>query len=145
MRPDKNIDELIKRLDLKASAGLDEKIHHEIDNASDQQQNAWNIIFQNRLPRLAAAAMIIVAISFFFIHQGPNGQKEIPGIAQTVDSPAELTTLASLSFAYRQGGMEMVEKVFDKALKQAGQRPANISMQEFLEEIDNGKSERTKL
>ena len=145
MRLDKNIDKLIKKLDLKASTDLDEKIHNEIDNASTGQQNLWELFTRAKVIRFAAAAMIIVTACFLFISQEPNEQKKAAKNAQTVHSPAELTTFASLSFAYRRGGMEMVEKVFDKALKQAGQRPANISMQEFVEEINNGKPERTKL
>ena len=105
----------------------------------------WKTIIKSRIARFAAAAAIIITICLFLTQYGPNKQLETQQIVRTTDSPAKLTTLATLSFAYRQGGMEMVEQVCDKALKMAGQRPANISMQEFFEEINNGKSERTEL
>jgi len=113
--------------------------------ASVRQRNIWVIVVKSRITQVAAAVLIIIASCFFLAHQGQNGEIKTQQITQTVKSPAELTTFASFSFAYRQGGMEMVEKMCDKALKQAGQRPANISMQEFSEEINNEKSERTEL
>ena len=103
------------------------------------------MIIQSRVTRIAAAAAIIIATCIFFVHHEQAGDIETQQITKTEKSPAELTTLASLSFAYHQGGMEMVEQMCDKALKMAGQRPANISMKEFVEEINNGKTERTKL
>jgi len=114
-------------------------------SVSFSRVSLFRVVLQSRITKLAAAAAIIVAICLFFTHHGPNGQIETRGIAQTTDSPAKLTTFGTLSFAYRQGGMEMVEQMCDKALQMAGQRPANISLQEFLEAINNGKSERTEL
>lgn len=105
----------------------------------------WKTIIKSRIARFAAATVMIIAICLFLTQYGPNKQVETQQIVRTTDYPAKLTTLATLSFAYRQGGMEMVEQMCDKALKMAGQRPANISLQEFFEEINNGKSERTKL
>lgn len=103
------------------------------------------MIKQSRVTRITAAAAIIIAMCILFVHHEQAGDIKTQQITKTEKSPAELTTLASLSFAYHQGGMEMVEQMCDKALKMAGQRPANISMNEFVEEINNGKTERTEL
>ena len=94
---------------------------------------------------IVACVLVIVAIGLLIFHTGPDKQDVAVKVSVAGQSPGELTTFASFSFAYRRGGMEMVEKVCDKALKMAGQRPANISMQEFSEEINNEKSERTEL
>lgn len=154
MKRASDIKKFFKNASIDTKPQMDQQVFDKVLTAHERSKNAksaslqtniWKRVFQNRITKLAAAAVIIVAVSFFFIYQGPNGQKDIPEIVQAVDSPAELTTLASLSFAYRQGGIEMVEKVFDQALKQAGQRPANISTKEFFLEINNTKSERTKL
>lgn len=153
MRPAENIEKLIKDLRYKAGPRTYNKIFGKVLQALENKQkqktaitqNTWRIIIKSPVIKLAAAAVIIIASCFFLTHQGQNGGIKTQQITQTAKSPAELTTFASLIFAYRQGGMEMVEKMCDKALKMAGQRPANISMQEFFEESNNGKPERTEL
>ncbi len=71
MRPSDNINDLIKKLHLKASAELDKRVHDDISAAltkSEQtksvqpEPNIWRIIMRSRIPKLAAAAMIIVAV-----------------------------------------------------------------------------------
>ena len=106
--------------------------------------SVW-MMMRSPITKIAAVVVIIFASCLFLTHQGQNEEVKIQQITQRVKSPAELTTFASLSFAYRQGGMEMVDKMFEEALKMAGQQPAIISLQEFSEEINNGKSERTEL
>ena len=73
MRPSANIDELIKKLQLKASAELDKRVHDDISAAltkSEQtksvhaEPNIWRIIMRSRIPKLAAAAVIIIAVLF---------------------------------------------------------------------------------
>ena len=154
MRPAENIKRLIKNAKIKINpevkrAALKELINEleksKITSWAGTKPNIWRIVARSRIAQTSVAAVIIIASCFFLTHQGQNGEIKTQQITQTVKSPAELTTLASLSFAYRQGGMEMVEQMCDKALKMAGPRPANISMEEFFEEINNGKSEGTKL
>lgn len=142
------------KLQVTTSSNLDKRILANSMNALEKvkseksaniQRNIWVIVAKSRITQVAAAAVIIIATCLFFMQQEQTGETKTQQITQTAKSPAELTTFASLSFAYRQGGMEMVEQMCDKALKMAGQRPANISTQEFFEEINNGKSERTEL
>lgn len=97
----------------------------------------WQIIIKSRGLQIAAAAVIIIATCIFLISYGKNGKIKTQQITKAERAPAELTTFASLNFAYQRGGMEMVEQICDKALKMAGQRPANISMQELFEENNN--------
>ena len=71
MRPSDNINELIKKLQLKASAELDKRVHDDISAAltkSEQtkpvqpEPNIWRTIMRSRIPKLAAAAVIIIAV-----------------------------------------------------------------------------------
>jgi hypothetical protein len=73
MRPADNINELIKKLQLNASAELDKKVHDEISAALaesektksvQQEPNIWRTIMKSRTSKLAAAALIIIAVSF---------------------------------------------------------------------------------
>jgi hypothetical protein len=109
------------------------------------QPNVWRMIWKNPITRIAAAVVIIVNVSFLIVLLNPNKQAGTAKTAQYHISPAELTTFASLSFAYRKGGMEMVEQMCDKALTMAGPRPAKISMQDLLEKNNGKNPERTKL
>jgi len=82
MRPSDNIHKLIKKLQLKASAELDKRIHDNISRAlaeSDMtksaavQPNIWRTIMKSRITKLAAAAVIIIAaliINFQFSTSG---------------------------------------------------------------------------
>lgn len=70
MRPADNINELIKKLQLKASAELDKRVHEDISAAMaepektksvQQEPNIWRNIMKSRTSKLAAAAVIIIA------------------------------------------------------------------------------------
>jgi len=70
MRPSDNINELIKKLQLKASADLDKRIHDDISRALAESQktesavtqpNIWRTIMKSPITKLAAAAVIIIA------------------------------------------------------------------------------------
>jgi outer membrane lipoprotein-sorting protein len=71
MRPADNINDLIKKMHLKASTELDKRVHDDISAAlgeSDKtksvrtEPNIWRIIMKSRTSKLAAAAVIIIAV-----------------------------------------------------------------------------------
>jgi hypothetical protein len=109
--------------------------------------NAWRKVMETRITKLAAAAAIIVVISFSILHQGPGEQAETPKLAEVPRSPAEMMTAMSLHIAFRQGGIEAVETQCQKALKLLGPRPRSLSVRELLKELNSNadNSERTKL
>ena len=72
MRPADNINQLIKKLHLKASADLDKRVHDKISDTPAKskrkesavtQPNIWSNIMKNPMTKLAAAAIIVIAIS----------------------------------------------------------------------------------
>ena len=76
MRPSDNINELIKKLHLKASADLDKRVHDDISAALTESEktksvqpepNIWRIIMKSRIIKLAAAAVIVITL-FVGIH-----------------------------------------------------------------------------
>lgn len=101
---------------------------------SPRQPNIWRTIFKSPITKLAAAAVIIVGIGLHavLVHQGP-GEQPVPKVAK---SPAEMVTAMSLKIAYRHGGIEAVEKQFEKALEMLGPRPAKITVKELLAEFN---------
>ena len=73
MRPADNINNLIKKLHLKASADLDKRVHDDISAALAESEktksvqtgpNIWRIIMKSQITKLAAAAVIIIAVFF---------------------------------------------------------------------------------
>ena len=70
MRPAENINELIKKLQLKASADLDRRVHEDISRAlaesrktesAPPEPNIWRIIMKSPITKLATAAVVIIA------------------------------------------------------------------------------------
>ena len=73
MRPSDNINELIKKLKLKASADLDKRVHDDISAALAESEktksarpepNIWRTIMKSSTTRIAAAAVIIISVLF---------------------------------------------------------------------------------
>lgn len=104
--------------------------------SSVPQPNIWRIIFKSPITKFAAAAVIIIAIAISVVHMGPGEQVETPDVGKVAKSPAELMTMASLTLAYRRGGIEAVEEICDKAFKLVGPRPTSLSVQQLLEEFN---------
>ena len=72
MRPADNINELIKKLQLKASADLDKRVHDDISAALVESENnksvlaepnIWRTIMKSPIIKLTAAAVIIIAVA----------------------------------------------------------------------------------
>ncbi|MHC5076254.1 MAG: hypothetical protein ACYTFM_07485, partial [Planctomycetota bacterium] len=65
----KDIDNLIKKLNLQTSAELDSKINDQIDALAESQKpkpatqpNIWRMIMKSKITKLTAAAVIIIAV-----------------------------------------------------------------------------------
>jgi len=100
---------------------------------SARRPNILKVIRKSPLAKLAAAAVIIIAISFFVIHQGSPEQVDTTTVSKT---PAEMMTAMSLTITYRKGGMEAVEEQYNEAYKQLGPRPRNLSVEQILAEFN---------
>jgi len=97
----------------------------------------WRTIVKSPVTKLAAAAVIIMAIGIFVFHKGPVEQIDRPVASKAAKSPAELMTVASLNMAYRRGGMEAVEKQCEQALRMLRPQSEKISIRQLLAE-NNG-------
>lgn len=71
MKSEKNIKQLINKLNITTNAGTDERIHKDLlevmkktkqAKAADIQPNVWRIIMKNPIIKLAAAAVIIITV-----------------------------------------------------------------------------------
>ena len=144
MRTKENIEEFVKvrKTDVTTSREMDKRTLDDSLAAMEQTMRAKSadhkpstarIITLSRMIKLtAAAAVIIVSISFYIAHQGPGEQKDITIVAEIAESPAEIMTMKSLKIAYRRGGIEGIENQCEKALKILGPQPASLSLGELF-------------
>jgi len=108
-------------------------------NQSGARRTA-RVMLRGPISRLAVAAAVLVTAGILLV--GRFGSAPVPptSVPQPVapQSPAQMVSMISLSAAFRQGGMEGLDKQCDRALEKLGPRPSSVSMQELLKDI-NGK------
>ena len=113
-----------------------------LTDKENRRQNSrtkiWSTIFKSNLSKLAAAAVIIVAIGLIavFVHRGTGEKPDTTMVSEIAKSPVEMMTAMSLERAFRRGGIEAVEKQFERALEMLGPRPAQITVKELLAEFN---------
>jgi len=117
------------------------------EKAPTHQPNIWRITLRNPIIRIAAAAVIIVAIGLIVLYQEPSEQVDTTTFSKVTKSPAELITAMSLERAFRHGGIEAVENQCREAFKPTGPVTGILSIEQILEDFNgNGNStERTRL
>ena len=111
--------------------------------AYTRRPSIWTVISQSPITKLAAAAVIIVAIGFFIAHQRPSEQDDTTTVSKVTKSPVEMMTAISLERAFRRGGIEAVEDQCRKAFRPLGLRPASLSFEQILAEF-NGNSKSSE-
>ena len=140
MRPKEKIEEFVKvrKPDVTTSREMDKRTMDDSlaameqtiqAKSADHKPSTARIITLSRMMKLtAAAAVIIVGISFYIARQGPSEQGITPKFLEVAESPSEIMTMKSLKIAYSRGGIEGIENQCEKALKILGPQPASISL-----------------
>ena len=142
MKSQKDIKRLVREFRVTAGAKMDQKVREDVLEVMKKSKqttsakaipNIWQIIMNSKITKLAAAAVIILAVSLFLIERNPEKQAEKHIVAQS-KSPAELLTVASLNLAYRHGGMKAAEEQSRKALGMVSVAKSNIKQlqEEFI-------------
>lgn len=102
--------------------------------------HAVRLILRGFMGKLAIAAAVLATAGILLL--GRHGAVPVQPVAglQPVarQSPAQMVSMISLSAAFRQGGMEELDKQCDRALERLGPRPNSVSMQELFKDL-NGK------
>jgi hypothetical protein len=146
LKPKEDIEKRIKNVNIVIDSESNKRVFSNIlqafqkstakDLAPTDKPNIWRIIFRNPITKLAAAAVIIIAISFFIVHQNPSEKADTTIISKVPKSPAEMQAILSLSIAYRRGGIEAVDRQCQKAIEMLGPRPPEITIQQILTEFN---------
>ncbi|TSA54682.1 MAG: hypothetical protein D4R45_03615 [Planctomycetaceae bacterium] len=142
MKPEKNIEEFVKSEKPHVTTGgaMDERTLTDSFEAMDEtiranKPSAAGTILRSRAARLAAAAVIIVAVGLLMVYRNP-GEQQQPQTVSAAKSPVEMMTTMSLTIAYRKGGMEAVEEQYSEAFKLIGPRPESLSVKHILAEFN---------
>ncbi len=139
MSSTEDIEKRIKNVNIVIDSERNKKVFSNILQAFEKSKakeyaptepNIWRIISRRPLAKIAVAAVIILALSFFRTHHDP-GKQEQPGIVEVKKSPIEMMTAISLERAFRSGGMEAVENQCEQALKLLGTRTTSYLPYEF--------------
>jgi len=155
MRPKENIEKFVRvrKPNVKTSRQMDKRTLDDSFAAmeqtiqaksADHKPSTARIIILNRMIKLAAAAVIIIAISFFIVHQRPSEQAYTTKVSKVPKSTVEMVTARSLERAFRRGGIEAVEKQCDKALEMQKRPLDKLDIKELFTEIEIDL-ERTEL
>jgi hypothetical protein len=111
---------------------------------SSRQPNILRIIFSKSSAQVAAAAVILVAVSLLMVHQNPPIPQQPQQTVNVVKSPAEMLTARSLMTAYRHGGIEAIDSQCENAFEMLGQQRDTLNVKELFAEIEVDL-ERTEL
>jgi len=99
----------------------------------------WKLILKNPITKLAAAAVIIITAGLFIIHLGPDEQAPIDTDIVIAKSPADMTSLLSMSLAYKKSGLAGLEEHCEKADKAMSKVTPKITLSGILKELNNNK------
>ncbi|MDH4239763.1 MAG: hypothetical protein OEW48_09385 [Phycisphaerae bacterium] len=110
-----------------------------------RQPSIWWAVCQSPITKIAAAAVIIVAIGLItvFVHRRTGEKPDNTMVSEIAKSPVEMMTAISLECAFRRGGIEAVEDQCRKAFKPLGLRPGSLSFEQILAEF-NGNSKSSE-
>jgi hypothetical protein len=144
---DKWLDELISRTINTTKPEFDsekwkQKYHKELQMLVSRAGKTPNAkvrladILKKPITKLAAAALIILAISFLITHLGPSEKIKTTDVTTVTKSPADMQTILSLNIAYRRGGIEAVDRQCKKAIEMLGPRPTKITIKQILTEFN---------
>ena len=144
MKPTENIEEFVKleKPHVKTSGEMDKQTMDDSFAAMDEtirsnKQSVAGIILRSKAAKLAAAAVIFVAVSLLMVHRNPPVQQQSPEeTVSVVKSPAEMLSAMSLNLAWRRGGIEAMDEQSSKAFELLGSKPVETTIEELSVELN---------
>jgi len=155
MKKAKSTEQVIKniytnKLQVTTSSKLDKRVLTNSMSTLDKvkseksvspQPGIWNIVARSRIIQIASVIIVISAISLVTLSENDELERyetAVPGVAAKTEMPAKSLNLISLNIAYRKGGMEAVEKQYEKAFNRTGPRPVKLTVEDLFMELNGG-------
>ena len=146
MRPTEDIEKRIKNVNIVIDSESNKRVFSNIlqafqkstakDLAPTDQPNIWRMIFRKPLTKLAAAAVIIVAVGLFLGRDRHTPSAPIAEPRLMAQSTVKKMSLMSLRMAYQRGGFNALDRQFRDTLDALGPQSLSISMQDLLEGVN---------
>ena len=105
-----------------------------MDETLRMKSSGYKSLRKSIIMGLAAAAIIILVIGLLVFHSEPEDIVDIPKVPVVTQSTEDMMSLLSINLAYNRGGLDEVEKQYEKAIKKMGPRPEQITITELLAE-----------
>jgi anti-sigma-K factor RskA len=142
MKPAKNIEEFVRleKPHVTTGSAMDKRTLNEsfaamAETIRANKPGTAGIFLRSRSVKLAAAAVILLAVGLLMVYRNPPVQQP-PQTVNVAKSPAEMLTAMSLNIAWRRGGIEAVDDQSEEAFRTLGSQPAKASIQELLVELN---------
>jgi hypothetical protein len=132
----KEYETLLARGEQAVGWGLPHHDHQDAKNRWGRPHPTMRIL-RGPFAKLAIAAAVVATAGILLVGRLEPGPRP-PAVTVDSASPAQMVSMISLSAAFRQGGMEGLDRQCDRALERLGPRPNSVSMQDLLKDI-NGK------
>ena len=97
--------------------------------------NIRRIVTRSRIAKISVAAAIIIAVSFLQIAHNHDNQTT-NHIEARIKTPAEMLTLVSINAAYHKGGLEAVEKDYERVHEKMVPWPKKVTISELFKELN---------
>jgi hypothetical protein len=135
MKPDR-IEQLIMTLRVRSRPNKRQENLDDILAAYDQSRQSRTASgrgFPGWVAKAAIAASVLLVVTYLAVI---NRDRVVPIRPKTkaVSSPAEIITAGSLQIAFRQGGLEGIERELDRAFEQFGPWPTVLHEQGLLKD-----------
>ena len=142
MRPSENIEKLIKlcKPEVKAGDQMDKLTLNDSFAVMDETIGRKSFKFsmfallRNRFAISTIVTAIIMIAGLLLFQPEPNDKTDIPKITNVTQTPGEMMSLLSINLAYNRGGLDEVEKQYEKAVTKKSQQSKQITITELLAE-----------
>ncbi|MBN1975240.1 MAG: hypothetical protein JW787_16470 [Sedimentisphaerales bacterium] len=142
MRPSENIEKIVRdgKPNVKTSDQLDKLIIEGSYSIMDEYSslsrkfNMFTLLIRNKIAISTIAAVIFLAIGLLIFRPENENNIDPPEVTNVTQTPAEMMSLMSINLAYNRGGLDEVEKQYEKAMQEIRPRPTQVTIAELLTE-----------
>ncbi len=142
MRSSKDIEKIVRdgKPNLKTGDQLDKLIiegSHSIMNESrslSPEFNVFALLLRNKIAIGVTSAIIILIAGFLLSQPEMENNIEPPKVTYARQTPAEMMSVLSINLAYNRGGLEEVDRQYEKAMTELCPRPKQLTIEKLLAE-----------
>jgi len=146
MKHSKDIEEFIRinKANFKTDKQIDKltldnsyKVMDTQTKSAGHKSYTYKFVTRNNIAyRIAAIVAILLVSGLIISHLKSNDNGNIYKEPPVIQTPEDMRSLMSINLAYNRGGLDEVEKQYEKAIKQIYPRPGQLTMEELFSELN---------